>query len=47
MNKNKCYQCEKVKPLIKTYRTTYRGTDIQQTSISLECEDCIGLEVNE
>jgi len=43
----RCYRCNKLKPLRKTFRTHYKGTDNEQTSASWECEDCINLETEE
>ena len=43
----KCYQCDKVRPLRKTFRAILRGTDNEQVGASWECEDCIGLEIEE
>lgn len=44
-NDSKCYICNKIKPLQKTFRAIMRGTDNEQVGASWECKDCINLEV--
>ena len=44
-NNSKCYQCNKIRKLTKTFRATMKGTEYEQVGASWECSKCINYEV--